>query len=493
MAIENVRDVLEAVEPHSILPDAPPSGRTREVLSALFDSRQKVYYTGDRVPGWWSRQRDDWLWQLTLGSDVLSSSVYSTSARLSSIPVNVVPTDRSNRNHRRLANFSDLLLKYHWQEVAFQAAMDWQTQDNGCFIEVIGSGEPSGPIEPTKIPGTNDYLYALGLRVLDAQKAQRTGDPTYPVVYAHKPTGGMEKTYKFHHSRIIYLAQMPTTRRDMLGVGLCGASRCVRSVLRLDDINLLEDELLGARPISQMIFSRVIGAEDMEKAFDKADEKIMVEAGKVDRRRSSRTVFVSASGPADMVKAASVESFDLKKLPEGYDPEVYMNLAVNIISMALGFDPRELWPATVRGATRADAEVQHWKSMRKTPGIWVGQFTKELGRKWCPNVTHVTFDQQDDEQDRARAEIRQLRAQTYEVLLGGQSPALDVQTVWQVMLEEGDITEQQFEALRNSEEFAMRAENQRLSAEEARARIRESEANITTAGRAPSGGGGDGA
>lgn len=78
-----------------------------------------------------------------------------------------------------------------------------------------------------------------------------------------------------------------------------------------------------------------------------------------------------------MVKAASVESFDLKKLPEGYDPEVYMNLAVNIISMALGFDPRELWPATVRGATRADAEVQHWKSMRKTPGIWVGQFTKE--------------------------------------------------------------------------------------------------------------------
>lgn len=60
-----------------------------------------------------------------------------------------------------------------------------------------------------------------------------------------------------------------------------GQPLCVRSVLRLDDINLLEDECSGARPISQMIFSRVIGAEDMEKAFDKADEKIMVEAGKV--------------------------------------------------------------------------------------------------------------------------------------------------------------------------------------------------------------------
>jgi len=471
--IENVRDVLEAVEPSSILPDDPPNGKTRDVLGALFDTRQKIYDVGDRVPAWWTRKRDEWLWHTLLESDVLASSVFSTCARLSSIPINIVPKDQSNRNHRRLAAYSDLLLKYYWQECSFQIAMDWQTQDNGTFIEVIGGGEPAGPLEPTRIPGTNDFLYALGLRVLDSQKCQRTGDTTYPVVYAHKPVGGPEKLYKFHKTRIISVAQMATTRRDMLGVGLSGASRCIRSVIRLDDIRLLEDELLGARPLSQLLFSRGIAAEDMEKAFTMADNKMVVEAGVLDRRRSARTVFVSAQGPADMVKASSVETFDLKKLPEGYDPETYMNLAINVISMALGFDPRELWPATVRGATRADAEVQHWKSMRKTPGIWTGDFKKELDRKWSPNTCYITFDQQDDEQDMLRAEIRNLRAQTYTQYLGSAAATLDNETVWQLMLEEGDITEQQFEALKKSEQFALQAESQRLNAEEQRARINE--------------------
>ena len=471
-AIENARDLIDAVDPSSILPDEPPkSGRTRDVLSALFDTRNKVYPVGDRVPAWWTRKRDEWLWDLVLKSDVLASSIFSTSARLSSIPINVVPRDQANRNQRRLATFSDLLLKYYWQECAFQIALDWQTQDNGVFIEVIGGGEPGGPLEPTKIPGTNDYLYALGLRVLDSQKAQRTGDPTFPVVYTHKPVGGPEKMYKFHNSRIIYRAQMSTTRRDMFGIGISGASRCIRSILRLDDINLLEDELLGARPISQLLFSRVISAEDMETAFTRADTKIIEELGNLDRRRTSRSVFVSAQGPADLVKASSIEAIDLKRLPEGYDPEVYMNLAVNIISMALGFDAREFWPATVRGATRADAEVQHLKSMRKTPGIWVGDFTKELDAKWCPSSCHTTFDQQDDEQDRARAEIRQLRAETYSQYLGGTGQSLDTKTIWQIMLEEGDITEQQYEALKTSEEFAAKAEEQKLNAEQLRAGI----------------------
>jgi hypothetical protein len=57
-AIENARDLIDAVDPSSILPDEPPkSGKTRDVLSALFDTRNKVYPVGDRVPAWWTRRR----------------------------------------------------------------------------------------------------------------------------------------------------------------------------------------------------------------------------------------------------------------------------------------------------------------------------------------------------------------------------------------------------------------------------------------------------
>lgn len=465
---ENIRELLEAVEPTSILPPTVLDGTGKDILSSLFQSREKVYFTGDRLPAWWTPERDKWLWQTTLGSDVLSGAIFSTSARLTSIPVNVRPIEPDNRNNRRLANWSDMLLKHAWNEVAFQLAVDWQTQDNGCFVEIIGEGDPSGPIEPVKVPGTNDYVFATGLRVLDAQKCQRTKNTTYPVVYQHVGSDGVEKFYKFHNTRIIFFSQMPNSRRDMLGVGLCGASRCVRSVIHLDDINLLMDEMLGARPASQLIFGKAISAEDIETAFTKADEKMLTQTvmnSMEARRRSSRSVFVSVQGSAEMVRSADILPIDLKKLPDGFSSETEMNLAINVISMGLGFDPREIWPATVRGATRADAEVQHWKSMMKTPGVWTRTWKHQLEQKWCPITCFTEFDQQDDEQDRNRAEIQQIRAETLKVRL--ESQQVDKRVAWQLMLQDGDITESQLDMLENSEEMAMQRELQQHAVESA--------------------------
>lgn len=483
---ENIREVVEAVNPTSILPQSYAQAGGRDVMAALFTSRERVNFVGDRVPPWWTEERDRWLYRLVLGSDVLASSIFSTSARLRSIPVNIVARDPGNRNDRRVAGWSHMLLQYYWSQVAFQMAVEWQTQDNGCFVEVMGGGAPGGPIEPTKIDGTNDYVYATGLRILDSQRCTRTRDPEYPVLYLHVDAKGVEKYYKFHRTRIIYTAQMPSTRRDMLQIGYCGASRCVHSVLRLDDINILEDEMLGARPISQIIFSRGISAENMQEAFLRSDQKLALDASE-SGKRTARSVFLSAEGSPEMLRASSVEMFDLKKLPEGYNPEVYMNLAVNVISMGLGFDPREIWPATVRGATRADAEVQHWKSMMKTPGVWVDTFTQQLGAKFAPALAEVEFDQQDDEQDAARADIRRTRAETLQVRLD--SGQIDRMTAWQLMREDGDITDSQYETLVASEEMRLKAELEReelLSAQQNRQQSQESHEREMAA---PQGGG----
>lgn len=459
--MDEIRQLIDEIEPKSILPEKGPD--KTDPLSAIFSVRDKVFYTGDNIPPWWSPDRDKWLWQTMLSSDVLSSAIFSTSARLSSIPIAVYPRDISNRNNRRIANYASLLLEYYWKEVAFQAAVEWQSCDNGVFIEVLGNGDPDGPIEPTKIPGTNDYLYALGLKVLDSHAATRTGDPVYPVIYRHKPPSGPEKLYKFHRSRIIFMSQMPQPRRDMHGVGFCGASRVINCILRLRDIDLLEAEMLGSRPLSQIIFSRGISAKYMEETFDALDAKRIEAASLRDPRRTSHMVFLSAEGAPEAIKAAGIETFDLKRLPEGYNQEVHMNLAINIVAMGLGFDPREFWPATVRGATRADAEVQHWKAMRKTPGLWTRQFEQELNRFFVPNSCFVSFDQQDDEQDRMRAEIRELRARVLETYK--RADAIDQETMWQIMLDEGDITDEQYQKLLKSEEFALRAEERKLQIE----------------------------
>lgn len=447
---ENAREIIEALEPESILPSPIKAGKSADVLAALFRSRENLQFAGDRVPAWWSPERDKWLWKTLVGSDILQGAIFSTSARLSSTPCHVEARNPNSKVDRRIAHWSSLLLDYYWAEIALQVAIDWQSQDNGTFIEVMGAGEPGGPIEPTRVPGTKDYIYATGLRVLDAQMATRTKDPEYPVVYRHRGKDGAEKLYKFHYTRIIYAAQMPSTRRDMLGVGLSGASRCIRNILRLDDIGLLEDEMLGTRPISQMIFSRGISADKVEEAFHESEE-IANLGGEDLKRRTARTVFLSVVGGPESMRAASIEMHDLKKLPEGYNPEVSMNLAMNVMAMSLGFDPREFWPATVRGATRADAEVQHWKAMRKTPGYWVTTFKRELERKFCPASAQVLFDGQDDEQDAARAALRKARADEIGVRLATRQ--WDRPMAFQAMLDAGDITEAQMTQLLASTEI----------------------------------------
>jgi hypothetical protein len=479
--VDTTRDLIEEIEPSSILPSTSlipetvgaiaklvPQGNA---LSALFSARELVIFEGDRVPAWWSPWRDRWLWQRMVGSDVLSSAIFSTSARLSSVPINVVPNDPTNRMHRRLSQWSDMLLKHYWSQIAFQAAVEWQTQDNGCFVEIMGAGDPGGPIEPTKIPGTQDYIFATGLRILDSQSVQRTGDDTYPILYRYRPIGGVEKLYKFHKTRVVAISQMPSTRSGMFGVGLSGASRAIRSILQLDDVDMLQQEIMGSRPISQLVFSRGISAEAIRDAFIKADERALEEArlASSERKRTARSVFVSAEGPADQVRAASVEMLDLKRLPESYDPKVNMELAINVVSMALGFDPRELWPGTATGATRADAEVQQQKSMVKTPGIWMNTWRTELNQKWCPWPCSITFDEQDDAQDMLRAEIHKIHADTIAQYMA--SGSIDFETAWQMMMENGDISERQYLALQVSEEFALKAEVARVQAEQARVEL----------------------
>lgn len=447
MATDETRELIEAIKPASILPPGPNKDLVGNEgyaapLAELLADRRVLEIEDDRLPGWWTPDRDKFLWRLMLSSDVMSGAIFSTSAKLASIPISVIPKVTANARDRRVSNYSDVLLQYYWYEISSQAAIDWQTHDNGCFIEVLGGGDPGGPIDATQVPGTRDYVWATGLNALDSQKCVRTGDPEYPVKYVYTDQRGYTKEYRFHHTRIIFDAQMSTTRQNMFGVGICGMSRTARSALRLNDIDKVERGNLSGK-ISQIIFSRVLTAEQVEQSFIDAElkSKGSTESGE----DGYRMVFIGIKGAAEVVRNASIERIPLMTLPEGYNPEVYMNLAVNIISMGLGFDSRELWPATVRGATRADAEVQDTKAKRKTPGLWTNMIVRELGRKWAPPGSLVSYLVQDDDQDKAKADLNKVRAETYRMYM--EADPLDHTTVWELMLEDGILSQNQYDRL----------------------------------------------
>jgi hypothetical protein len=789
---EDTRDLVAAVDTTSRL--APQPTIEEPQLTGI---RVNPIFISERVYPWWSRQRDKFLWEALLRSDILLSTTNVTSSRLFSIPVGVMPRDKENKRNRDLAYWSSALLRLAFAREMLPFIIDWQTQDNGAFAEIIGGGDPSGPIEPTLVPGTKTYLYGLGLRHLDSQmcldrttrvmledgsvipiidivrgqmkvsvmslgpdgnlepkpvvgwhesrlgdrkwlrinlahslyrgngrqegitvtndhemlttsgwvraedlttesriatpfpdftKSQaelmvgtvlgdafigrqynsgksclqfmhgrvqeewmaikerylrdftfsrrlhktcvgtqslntpslgdwremwypdgkkivnrqlveahfgprmlaawyaddgrmikkqnnwgrpggeiaamsfdpedvdwlcdimcsagircktvyshdkrtgrtypqirisadgmaalaamvgpyippclryklpdnapaydpslwepekspiyydrvisveqvynggqaasfcidvmdnhnfvaanmivhnctRSGDPEYPVIFETRDKKGKYHRYKLHRTRVLFTSQMPSPRFNMFGVGISAVSRCISNALHLTDISVLKEEWLGARPVSEIVFGRGFSVDDLADAFAKADLKADAEG----LTRHSKLAYIGIRGAPELIRAASIERIPLKRLPEGYDEETSVNIGINIVAMGYGFDPRELWPATVRGATRADAEVSHLKTMRKTPGVWVESLTTELGEKWVPMSCLPSFDQQDDEQDRIKGELRKLRAEELQIRL--ESKQINAVVAFQTMLDAGDINEAQY-------------------------------------------------
>lgn len=461
---EDTRALVAAVDPQSRLAAEPTVDEPR-----LVGFRVNPIFISERVMPWWSRQRDKFLAETMLKSDMLNATTNVTSSRLFSIPVSIMPRDKENKRNRDLAYWSSALLRLSFSNEMLPFIIDWQTQDNGAFAEIIGAGEPSGPIEPTRVPGTATYLYGLGLRHLDSQRCIRSGDPEYPVIYESNGKDGKYRRYKLHRTRVLYMSQMPSPRAAMHRVGVCAISRCISSALHLTDISVLKEEWLGSRPVSEIVFGRGFTVEQLEGAFQKADAK----ADAAGMTRHAKLAYLGITGSPEMIKASSIERIPLKRLPDGYDEETSVRIGVNIVALGFGFNSRELWPATVTGATHADAEYSHLQTMRKTPGVYIEAMGNQLDEKWSPMACYPSFDQQDDEQDRIKGELRKLRAEDLQIRL--QSGQIDAMIAYQTMLEYGDINENQYDYLvKRHKEMQAKLEEQ-----EAAGMIPDTEAQAT--------------
>jgi hypothetical protein len=98
-----------------------------------------------------------------------------------------------------------------WITMFSKWVTDYWSCDNGAFLEIIGAGDPLGPIEgePT------------GIAHLDSHRIQRTGNTEFPAIYT-RPDG---QRIKLHRTRITMSADMPSAREEMFGVGFSATSR----------------------------------------------------------------------------------------------------------------------------------------------------------------------------------------------------------------------------------------------------------------------------
>jgi hypothetical protein len=146
---------------------------------------------------------------------------------------------------------------------------------------------------------------------------------------------------------------------------------------------------------------------------------------------------------------SSIESHDLASLPDGFDEQTSTILGMATIALALGLDARELFPALTSGATRADALLMHLKQRGKAPGQIIQTTEQLFNFKFLPPYLELVFDFQDDEQDRQTADTKEVRSRRWRQAMD--TGSMDVRTMRQQMLEVGDLSEAQYEALELSD------------------------------------------
>lgn len=406
-------------------------GQSVNVLSWLLNVGNTI------VAPWWSRRRDAQLRILAKQSDFFQGAQYKVGAKLTDVPFNVVPRDPSIKSHRKQAeDYTMALIEgselgQGWGTFLPKFLNSLWTQDNGAFAEVIGDGDPEGPIRGP----------ALGLKVLDPARCTRTTNPLYPVIY--NATSG--RRFRFHYTRIIFTSQMPDPSEEMLNIGYCWLSRASNAVQNLIDIGLFKQEKLGSRPQRRMIVGKGVEALEIWDAFRRAELQMDAQG----LRRYAKSVVIGG-----LTKDDSIETIDLVTANDLSDEEVMTDIGVYVLAMTGGFPPRWIWPATTTGATKADAESQHLAGI-SSGGQVLHDLAYMLGGsdrgtshnvgRFLPAHLKLVFDYQDDQEDANKANVRLVRAQGWEKNLA--TGLLNERVAREQMLEAGDLTDSQFEDL----------------------------------------------
>ncbi|MCP4083224.1 MAG: hypothetical protein GY743_23630 [Planctomycetaceae bacterium] len=393
---------------------------------------------GELLPPWWSQRRDLDLYRFFMQSDHLQAAEYKMRTKLTAITPHVVPRDSNIKSSIALANDYNALLYESWEmgqgwQVGFgKDITDFLTRDNGFFREITGPGRKDGPIKgmPT------------GSASLDPTRCTRTNSPEFPVLYTD--TDGQR--YKFHHSRVMFSAQSPSSLATMRGVGRCWITRAVNTAQNLIDILLYKQEKLGSRPLRQMLIGKGITAEQLWGAVIDAEEG-MDDAG---LRRFGKTVVVGSQSTD-----VDVHQIDLANVPDGFDERTSIEIGMFAIALAAGIPPRDLWPASTTGATRADAETQHvsgsagYQSILDLFAFLIGGSPlgnrQSIRGKFLPPSLRLVFDFIDDEQDARAAQNASIRAGTRERDIADK--VVSIRVAREQALEASDITQTQFEDL----------------------------------------------
>jgi hypothetical protein len=276
-----------------------------------------------------------------------------------------------------------------WDSWLSSVARDFLRFDGGAWIEVIGPGDPSKEL----IGGIT------GLNHLDSFTTWPTGDPEHPCVYWDR-LGGY---HLMHRSRVIHLVDMPDGDVFNPGYGLSALSRTIAVVQR----QLFEQRYIAQNlndiPSSGVVIAENLTPEKVQMAYQEMERRVQAD----EPGQPGNVVWLYSMNPT---APADLKSFTFSRPPEKFDWDTYVRIDVNMMALAIGEDPQDLWPLS---ASAMGSGMQSEILAKKAKGKMYGHFLKLLERELnniLPESLEFSFKVADPDTAKKEAELAQLWA-----------------------------------------------------------------------------------
>ncbi len=385
----NGNKALDSVAELSLQRRADEKSPTGSVFSWWFARTDD----GSELSPYWSQSRDAdlraFVWRE--GNDILQGALSSMVKWGKTLSWVVEGPDRVVNRYQ--STLSESEFGEGWGTLISKTLVDYYTQDKGASIELIGAGNPEGPIEGP----------VLGLAHLDSQYIVPTGDISYPVIFNNPKDG---KPHKIHATRVIRIVDMPSPNEALNGIGFCAVSRIIATTQVLLKLIRYKNEKLSDMPEAGLLILNNI----MPNAW-----KDVQATHQKDRRKLGHEVWsnIMTLFSVDPEKPATANFVNFATLPDGFNEAEATDTYLNIVALAFGVDKREFWPESSGGLGSArETEVMSQKARGKGKGDIISALERAINWKMLPASVNFRFDFHDDEQDKLRAEINKIKVES---------------------------------------------------------------------------------
>ena len=371
-----------------------------------------------------------------------------------------------SKGKQKVVFFQDVLQEAHfgmgWRHFILLTVISYLTQNFGAVWEIVGPGSSDGPLTGG----------VTAIAHMDSSRCHATGDPEFPIVYVNEDG----EVHKMHHERVVRIVDMPSSRQDKRGMGMCALYRAVSYVNKQILISKYQVEKLTNLPPQGWLSASGVTPQQLKSAMTQY---------KADERRDGDQVFqriqyLTSPDPSIEVK---LEFIPFAELPDHYDHDTQMRWDVNAIALAFGIDPQEIAPLSGASlGTGTQSEVLHKKGRGKTLGDLLKIIERAINLYILPPALEFQFKHRDGDLDQETAENAQrwvdvantatfLDAPFKAQLVANQVPAIRdvlIDEKGMIRLPDSDIETEETQALDDVTDTAGGDEEEQAAAEDDR-------------------------